>query len=138
MSVACSGPSSNTSSRVRCSSAWSASTSRTRPTRCETTHGPARRFSLRDPAARDALRRVAHQSLSCRCAAQLSTGTGDGGVRRVRQQHGGRGRLPVPASHAHRRRVLRSEEHTSELQSLAYLVCRLLLEKKKNRNRTTA
>src|SRR5256714_6079353 len=29
-------------------------------------------------------------------------------------------------------RELRSEEHTSELQSLAYLVCRLLLEKKKN------
>src|SRR3989441_7615912 len=28
--------------------------------------------------------------------------------------------------------LLRSEEHTSELQSLAYLVCRLLLEKKKN------
>src|SRR2546425_1610683 len=28
----------------------------------------------------------------------------------------------------------RSEEHTSELQSLAYLVCRLLLEKKKNMN----
>src|SRR2546425_2604166 len=26
---------------------------------------------------------------------------------------------------------MRSEEHTSELQSLAYLVCRLLLEKKK-------
>src|SRR3989441_8327570 len=30
----------------------------------------------------------------------------------------------------------RSEEHTSELQSLAYLVCRLLLEKKKH-TRTT-
>src|SRR5229473_3287624 len=29
---------------------------------------------------------------------------------------------------------LRSEEHTSELQSLAYLVCRLLLEKKKKKN----
>src|SRR2546425_9147010 len=28
-------------------------------------------------------------------------------------------------------RGIRSEEHTSELQSLAYLVCRLLLEKKK-------
>src|ERR1041384_8833254 len=28
-------------------------------------------------------------------------------------------------------RRYRSEEHTSELQSLAYLVCRLLLEKKK-------
>src|SRR3712207_8018901 len=30
--------------------------------------------------------------------------------------------------------VLRSEEHTSELQSRQYLVCRLLLEKKKNVN----
>src|SRR2546425_5108248 len=28
-------------------------------------------------------------------------------------------------------KLVRSEEHTSELQSLAYLVCRLLLEKKK-------
>src|SRR3712207_7748377 len=28
----------------------------------------------------------------------------------------------------------RSEEHTSELQSRQYLVCRLLLEKKKNKN----
>src|SRR5687767_5938213 len=32
----------------------------------------------------------------------------------------------------HGRGLLRSEEHTSELQSLAYLVCRLLLEKKKD------
>src|SRR2546425_2344812 len=31
----------------------------------------------------------------------------------------------------------RSEEHTSELQSLAYLVCRLLLEKKKKPTRQT-
>src|SRR2546425_8214119 len=30
---------------------------------------------------------------------------------------------------------VRSEEHTSELQSLAYLVCRLLLEKKKKKKR---
>src|SRR5229473_5556949 len=34
------------------------------------------------------------------------------------------------------RRAARSEEHTSELQSLAYLVCRLLLEKKKQINLT--
>src|SRR5205823_14345396 len=33
-----------------------------------------------------------------------------------------------PSFHYHR--TARSEEHTSELQSLAYLVCRLLLEKK--------
>src|SRR5205823_11697838 len=31
--------------------------------------------------------------------------------------------------------LLRSEEHTSELQSLAYLVCRLLLEKKKKKKK---
>src|SRR2546423_11005855 len=31
----------------------------------------------------------------------------------------------------------RSEEHTSELQSLAYLVCRLLLEKKKHERKRT-
>src|SRR5258705_10375061 len=33
---------------------------------------------------------------------------------------------------------LRSEEHTSELQSLRHLVCRLLLEKKKNKINYTA
>src|SRR5258708_30743355 len=32
--------------------------------------------------------------------------------------------------------VPRSEEHTSELQSPDHLVCRLLLEKKKNKNHT--
>src|SRR2546425_9371691 len=35
------------------------------------------------------------------------------------------------ADYADPERGRRSEEHTSELQSLAYLVCRLLLEKKK-------
>src|SRR2546425_3197843 len=38
----------------------------------------------------------------------------------------------APATRNARR--TRSEEHTSELQSLAYLVCRLLLEKKKEHN----
>src|SRR2546425_1529362 len=33
---------------------------------------------------------------------------------------------------------LRSEEHTSELQSLAYLVCRLLLEKKKKKDSSSS
>src|SRR2546425_8421674 len=54
--------------------------------------------------------------------------------RLVEEQHGGRQRhraadrdhlLLAPGE-------MRSEEHTSELQSLAYLVCRLLLEKKKH------
>src|SRR5687767_15663581 len=40
---------------------------------------------------------------------------------------------PSPLRHPTLSEVSRSEEHTSELQSLAYLVCRLLLEKKKKR-----
>src|SRR5687767_15187201 len=44
-------------------------------------------------------------------------------------EHAGRDRNGRPADR--RGREARSEEHTSELQSLAYLVCRLLLEKKK-------
>src|SRR3712207_8620319 len=42
-----------------------------------------------------------------------------------------RGGAPLRRRHHHSRH-LRSEEHTSELQSRQYLVCRLLLEKKKN------
>src|SRR3712207_7222711 len=38
----------------------------------------------------------------------------------------------LSASSVNRRSASRSEEHTSELQSRQYLVCRLLLEKKKN------
>src|SRR3989441_2089899 len=58
--------------------------------------------------------------------------------------------IPRPVAHSDRRRdrrlrrlvpprarERRSEEHTSELQSLAYLVCRLLLEKKKNQRHWT-
>src|SRR3712207_7039853 len=50
------------------------------------------------------------------------------GQRRDREHRGGPWRAV-----AH----LRSEEHTSELQSRQYLVCRLLLEKKKNKIRIT-
>src|SRR5215217_8617597 len=40
--------------------------------------------------------------------------------------------MPVSTLDCRRGSRLRSEEHTSELQSRQYLVCRLLLEKKKN------
>src|SRR3712207_7218404 len=40
-------------------------------------------------------------------------------------------RCEAGASERARQRLARSEEHTSELQSRQYLVCRLLLEKKK-------
>src|SRR5258708_11489542 len=49
------------------------------------------------------------------------------------------GRRPDQGRQAarHRRHIGRSEEHTSELQSPDHLVCRLLLEKKKNNNSRT-
>src|SRR2546425_6884952 len=53
-------------------------------------------------------------------------GVGDGSKHPLRQDH----RLYFGLDH-------RSEEHTSELQSLAYLVCRLLLEKKKKKKKIT-
>src|SRR3712207_8811928 len=39
---------------------------------------------------------------------------------------------PMPPTAVASRKAARSEEHTSELQSRQYLVCRLLLEKKQN------
>src|SRR5262245_64611558 len=48
-------------------------------------------------------------------------------------------RHDVDLRHGHRDAAAetRSEEHTSELQSLRHLVCRLLLEKKKRKNKVT-
>src|SRR5258708_28081838 len=53
-----------------------------------------------------------------------------GNAQQVRYLHGG----TAPAARCRRGR-LRSEEHTSELQSPDHLVCRLLLEKK-NKKKT--
>src|SRR3712207_7948845 len=52
------------------------------------------------------------------------------GQPRLRRPAGDRDRLLPPR--VSRRPPWRSEEHTSELQSRQYLVCRLLLEKKKH------
>src|SRR3712207_8210362 len=65
-------------------------------------------------------------------------GTAAGHLAGVAVRRAGRRRRRSPpvlrraAPRRPRRAVLRSEEHTSELQSRQYLVCRLLLEKKKN------
>src|SRR2546422_1715913 len=45
------------------------------------------------------------------------------------------GRRGLAQAVAHQVVPVRSEEHTSELQSRLHLVCRLLLEKKKTKNR---
>src|SRR2546429_1686761 len=52
--------------------------------------------------------------------------TGDEAIALIREHH-------ARWLHARERHESRSEEHTSELQSRLHLVCRLLLEKKKNK-----
>src|SRR3712207_7261723 len=47
------------------------------------------------------------------------------------RRYTGETRFPLIGQNVHRYFFYRSEEHTSELQSRQYLVCRLLLEKKK-------
>src|SRR2546422_9586998 len=60
------------------------------------------------------------------------------GVRGGRRgRRGARGRAAGPAGGV-AVPLVRSEEHTSELQSRLHLVCRLLLEKKKKKARTDA
>src|SRR5215217_8394047 len=51
--------------------------------------------------------------------------------------HDGDGAVRIRLAHRWQRRrgSVRSEEHTSELQSRQYLVCRLLLEKKKKKTK---
>src|SRR2546430_3034140 len=60
-----------------------------------------------------------HDQACSRCCGTLACGD-----RRVRGGHDG--------CHGELAQMRRSEEHTSELQSQSNLVCRLLLEKKKN------
>src|SRR3712207_7817996 len=52
------------------------------------------------------------------------------------QQFGLGADIPVSSDYDEDGRMDRSEEHTSELQSRQYLVCRLLLEKKKKSSTT--
>src|SRR2546425_9328248 len=56
-------------------------------------------------------------------------------LRRLRERGGERHGAAARADLRGHGAVPRSEEHTSELQSLAYLVCRLLLEKKKKESK---
>src|SRR5687767_15485767 len=98
-------------------------------------------FCLLDTAARDIYTLSLHDALPISPALELLgslrrltgvalegaiAGPFEGALYRGAANHLGQrrdhGRLDDP----------RSEEHTSELQSLAYLVCRLLLEKKKS------
>src|SRR5947199_5644050 len=61
----------------------------------------------------------------------LPAGPAGNGARRARLPHRRPGAVAVDTLTGLRSLRVRSEEHTSELQSLRHLVCRLLLEKKK-------
>src|SRR2546430_6534801 len=71
-------------------------------------------------------------SSACTTSRSTRSGTSTGGRPGKGKRGNGEGAAPVVLS-AH----LRSEEHTSELQSQSNLVCRLLLEKKKNKKHRT-
>src|SRR3712207_7239484 len=82
------------------------------------------------------------------CLRQVTSGTATTSVLLYRRKGTALPRIASPATRRHAakaaasetssdspaaRRSCRSEEHTSELQSRQYLVCRLLLEKKKKK-----
>src|SRR3712207_7137966 len=70
---------------------------------------------------------------SARSCAAAAAGSRLGGAADGRRSGAARPVRPRVVGRAEEGRVAgRSEEHTSELQSRQYLVCRLLLEKKKN------
>src|SRR2546429_6630335 len=72
-------------------------------------------FFFNDTATTEIYTLSLHDALPISCS----------GLLHVLQSFHGSGLVPVHVS------LLRSEEHTSELQSRLHLVCRLLLEKKK-------
>src|SRR5436305_11518630 len=79
-------------------------------------------FFFNDPATTEIYTLSLHDALPISAARGRACGERTSRSRRLRPQAPSRGRSR------------RSEEHTSELQSRPHLVCRLLLEKKKNTN----
>src|SRR3712207_8592990 len=99
-------------------------------------------FFFNDTATTEIYTLSLHDALpiSERCHRHVPHGPHDVRAARVRGllARGGRDLLLAGACPRHLQRgadrQVRSEEHTSELQSRQYLVCRLLLEKKKTTN----
>src|SRR2546423_9003448 len=93
--------------------------------------GPGASFHLSPPSQRGGLNDTpsfCHPVICFRLLQHQRAGVRphDRGGQRLR-------RLSTSRLQQHSARRQRSEEHTSELQSLAYLVCRLLLEKKNDK-----
>src|SRR5260370_13101402 len=85
-------------------------------------------FFFNDTATTEIYTLSLHDALPICPAAGLAAQPGHVDLRDRRNR-----RRRIGPAHRNRRAGLRSEEHTSELQSHLNLVCRLLLEKKKNK-----
>src|SRR5260370_25514903 len=99
------------------------------PSSCQ----PGRAASaVRNSSGVSARRCCVDQSCCCKRCVLMVDVKGSGRRRHARQPGEG-GRMRVVKAHVPG--IGRSEEHTSELQSHLNLVCRLLLEKKKKKNK---
>src|SRR5258708_17995977 len=92
-------------------------------------------FFFNDTATTEIYTLSLHDALPIYVAVGAGACGQSGDHRGVRRAVEARGRLLVLD---HAVGMIRSEEHTSELQSPDHLVCRLLLEKKKKRYQATA
>src|SRR3712207_7480921 len=91
-------------------------------------------FFFNDTATTEIYTLSLHDALPILAGEQPGGGAGvaERGVRAPQRDAGRLTAVDQPTAVEVRKVVPRSEEHTSELQSRQYLVCRLLLEKKKN------
>src|SRR5947208_6612192 len=98
---------------------------------------------IRPMHSRGPLRFLGSVIIACAAAMSAAQSPAQVPVRATPATPAGRGerapdypvRPPAPPEQVARGQQLRSEEHTSELQSPDHLVCRLLLEKKNNSTR---
>src|SRR5437899_4347970 len=96
-------------------------------------------FFFNSPATTELYTLSLHDALPICLGVKLFAGAirriSDSAVRLCLEPRGGTDECTLPrrTQPSRARRTHRSEEHTSELQSLRHLVCRLLLEKKKTR-----
>src|SRR3712207_8152069 len=110
-------------SRARAAGSVAADRARTRPTAAEPRVNGRERASISTRGARIA--RPSDRLMTAKMHRSATTVLPRMAIRAASQSH-----IPTPGPES-RVKTPRSEEHTSELQSRQYLVCRLLLEKKK-------
>src|SRR3712207_8570475 len=89
-------------------------------------------FFFNDTATTEIYTLSLHDALPICCASPRRTSRSSWRRRTTASARRWRSSTADPGS-----RTTRSEEHTSELQSRQYLVCRLLLEKKKQKEQTS-